>query len=86
MACNGRLSLEIFALPNAQLAQITPSKYPRVVHVIEVESHRIIADRDYIQDGYIALAADRLAFRGCMPLNLRARAAHAQIFRAQGIS
>jgi len=62
-----KIRLEIFALPNAQLAQITPSKYPRVVHVIEVESHRIIADRDYIQDGYIALAADRLAFRAVCP-------------------
>src|SRR5262249_11579105 len=50
------------------------------MHVVEHQSHGVIADRVNFDDRHVALAADRLALGRRMPLNLRARAQHAQEF------
>src|SRR5215471_4578003 len=63
--------------------KIVPAVDAGRMHVVEYESHRVIADRIDLENGDVLLARDGLALVRGMALHLRARAFDAQIFGAQ---
>src|SRR6185312_11577342 len=80
----GRQLVEIF-LPvarvvAAEIAQIVPTEYAGRVHVVEHQPHGVIADRQHLENGDVALAGHHLALFRRMALHFRARALHAQVF------
>src|SRR5258708_19849666 len=53
------------------------------MHVVEHQSYRVVSDWMHLEHHHVFLAWHRLALIGRMPLHLRARALHPQIFGRQ---
>src|SRR6516165_4004964 len=71
----------IGVLITAELVQIIPAVDSRGMHVIEHESHRVVADGEDLKDHDVLLAWNCLALFRRMALHFRARALHSQVFR-----
>src|SRR5258707_15635643 len=70
----------------SEIAQERPGIDAGGVHVVEAEPHRVIADRVDGENGDVALAADRLAFRFGMSLHFGGGTGHPQQLRGKAES
>src|SRR5262245_61352749 len=70
----------------AELDEIVPAVDAGRVHVVEHETHRIVANGLHFEDRHVLLAGDGLALVRRMALHLGARAAYAQILGGELIA
>src|SRR6266853_3009704 len=71
---------------HTEIVQERPGVDAGRVHIVEPQSHRIIADRINGENRHVALSANRLALRFGMTLHFGGRTGHTKQFRGESES